>query len=119
MVVAAPTTGRFQPKTKPRPKKGPSIAAKSTTKDVIANESVLLNDLAEKKSYDPKSLSVAEAESLVIPHEEGNVSTEIEEVSGSAVIKQSNVALSNPILGKDLVLGLCFSGLCFLYLYYV
>ncbi|CAO2838476.1 unnamed protein product [Amaranthus hypochondriacus] len=102
MVVAAPTTGRFQPKTKPRPKKGPSIAAKSTTKDVIANESVLLNDLAEKKSYDPKSLSVAEAESLVIPHEEGNVSTEIEEVSGSAVIKQSNVALSNPILGKDL-----------------
>ncbi|XP_057527114.1 uncharacterized protein LOC130806176 isoform X2 [Amaranthus tricolor] len=102
VVAKAPTVGRFQPKSKPRPKKGPSIAAKSTTKDVIANESVLLNDLAEKKSYDPKSLSVVEAESLVIPHEEGNVSTEIKEVSGSAVIKQSKVALSNPIVGKDL-----------------
>ncbi|XP_021762906.1 uncharacterized protein LOC110727633 [Chenopodium quinoa] len=87
VVAKAPAIDRFQPKAKPRPKKGPSVAVKATKEPPVTSVLQLnqSNDNVEKKLEDLKSSSLTENESSGLP-------AEAQEVSGSAVTGHSEIA---------------------------
>ncbi|KMT16482.1 hypothetical protein BVRB_3g051000 [Beta vulgaris subsp. vulgaris] len=106
-VVKAPTAGRFQPKAKPRPKRGPLPAVKSTKEPSVTSisqdsVSVQSNGNVEKKSDAPISSSFTDVDSLGKPPKDGNLSTEAREVSGSAVTGDLEIDVSIPVGGINL-----------------
>ncbi|KNA06788.1 hypothetical protein SOVF_177770 isoform C, partial [Spinacia oleracea] len=99
VVTKAPPTGRFQPKAKPRPKKGPLAAVRpvitkatkeppstSVPHDSVLDKSVQLNDLVEVLSDAPQNSSLTDYESS------GKTSVEATDLTGSAVIEHSEIA---------------------------
>ncbi|XP_021725680.1 uncharacterized protein LOC110692912 [Chenopodium quinoa] len=85
--VVAKAVGRFQPKAKPRPKKGPSVAVKATKEPPVTSVLQLnkSDDNVEKNLEVPKSSSITDNESSGLP-------AEAKEVAGSAVTGNSEIA---------------------------
>ncbi|XP_056694492.1 uncharacterized protein [Spinacia oleracea] len=107
VVTKAPPTGRFQPKAKPRPKKGPLAAVRpvitkatkeppltSVPQDSVLDKSVQSNDLLGKgKTSDaPQNSSLTDYESSGNLLEKGKTSVEATDLTGSAIIENSEIA---------------------------
>lgn len=68
---------------------------------------VLPNALAEKDSAAAKSADITSTGGSENPLENGDLSAKAKEVAGSSVTEHSEIAVSGPIRGTDLVIALC------------